>query len=316
MNKDTIQNTIKALEIEANLISNGQSDKKNYNRLKNVINEWFEFELKKSSPSASLVHKYNIGDILPNTMTDLVKDLTPLVTVSSFSSLIIDFNQSIYVSKPYKVLLIDTTKNEFVSVVEIPEANLGIKSPPIKSPPISTSSVDIIKDFRSKLLVNIQLIYNPPPSQIVFDSTTAQKLTDLFTKNNINRNYNLVQFRVNNTDPTGLVDLYVTADLQTLLKSDLIGLNQDSKFYAIELKGYIDDSDNKLTIEDYKDEPEYPWMKGGAKVNIKLQVIIEKVSGPAITAEVDASTLSATSAAPVDPAAAAAAATATSTAGP
>lgn len=314
-----LKNVIIALVDETKQINAGKTDKSTYNRLKNVINAWVEW--KSAKPAVGPLYKFNIGDTVKNNDTTLVKDITPTVPVNSFFSLIIKFIATSDGSKLYKVLLFDD--NEYVNVVDILEKNLGISTPsPLPSPlplplPLPTLPSDhkIIINFIAKLKANITIINSSKsdliPNSIVFDIKTRQKVIDIFTANKI-INYNILQFKTSQkaTD-TGEIDLYVYSDLSTLSKDDVVGKGSISTLYAFELKGYIDDS-LQLTIEDYKAVNKEDWMKGGAKVYLKMQIILEKINGPVIRAEVDVSTLSATSSLPVDSSAVEAAVTSTS----
>jgi hypothetical protein len=326
MNKDTIQNTIKALEIEANLISNGQSDKKNYNRLKNVINEWFYLKTAQRTSDTMVGCKFSIGDIVVNRLTEIVKDVVPQLQKKSLATVITRFNGMTPCDKPenppivsrneYTVILIDKTKNILVDVVDMIESDIKYD---YEIAPIAPAVVLSTEDLMSKrLLMNINAKYNGKKiTKVEFDTTSRAALLKFFVDKNIGE-YNLVQFRIQQQAPGGPIELIVSNQKSTETKASL-GVPPTSILLAFSVEGSIDTDSGIYTINKFVSlkTPASWQQQGGNQVGLKLQVIMEVISGPAITAEVDASTLSATSDATVDPAAAAAAAaTATSTAGP
>jgi hypothetical protein len=328
MNNDTIKNTIRALEIEANLISNGQSNKKNYDRLKNVINEWFYLKTIPRAIDMISGCKFNIGSIVINTSTESVKDLIPKVQKKSLATLITRFNGNPPCTDPekppiasrneYTVILIDRTNNILVEVVDMIEAD--IKYDYEIAPAVVLSADDkIIQTLCNRLKANINAKSSTTIQSIEFDATSKAALLKAFADKQIGE-YNLLQFNNQIVDSSGEIQLRHTIDALSSKTKTNLGVPLSSILYAFNIDGTLDTNTRIYTITKFSTlKTPDPWKQiGGATIKIKLQVIIEKISGSVITGEVDVSTLSATSAAPVDPAAAAAAAaaTATSTAGP
>lgn len=299
-----LTNVIIALADETRLINAGKQDKNTHNRLKNIINAWIEW--KTTAPNSPDTHKYKIGDILQNTKADPVKDITPPVLTSSFSSLIIKFLPSLPSAGPdtgtgpkliipnYRVLLIDNTNNVYVNVIDILQNEFVIPAAPPS--PVLSADDKIIKDFLSKLLVNVKLkekTLGKSINSIVFNEDAKNKFIAQFKANSI-ENYNLVRFREVSVSPSD--ELYVSYTISTEDKAKL-GIESTSTAYIFTLNGDFNDTTGVYTINEYKTLKQQPWMKGGATTKLKMQIILEKINGPAITVVADAAALSATSAA-------------------
>ena len=298
-----INNTILALADETKLINAGKQDKNTYNRLKNVINAWFEW--KTTAPNSSDTHKYKIGDILQNTKADPVKDMTPPVPTSSFSSLIIKFLPSLPSGGPdtgtgpkllipnYRVLLIDNTNNVYVNVIDISEKEFVIPAAPPS--PVLSDDDKIIKDFVSKLLANVKSNkdFSKTIKSIIFDEVSKDRFIKQFKARSI-ENYNLVPFKIYTVDPD---ELYVSLTISAEDKAKL-GIPSTSTIFIFTLNGDLDSKTNIYTITEYKDLIQKDWMKGGATTKLKMQILLEKINGAAITIKADAAAIEATSKGP------------------